>query len=164
MALPATCWGSGMGTPRAELTGLDVFAVGLSRAGRGPSLLKAFPTVNRSPLSRLKGNGRFFPTLGAGGRSFCPIVALTAPGLTPLHLTSLATFGFVLEPLVGEEKLLPGGEYELRSAVHTLQDPIPVLHKRTPPCSDRAPPARNYVVVLHRKASYVTTLSLLPDP
>ena len=41
-------------------------------------------------------------------------------------------FWFVPKTLVSEEKLLPGSENELRAAVHTLHDPIPVLHSRTP--------------------------------
>ena len=120
-------------TLHPEIARLEVFEVELGRGGRGSPLLKTLPTVNRPPLSWLKGNGCLFPTLSAGGCGFGPMVALPAHHLTPLHLTRLATFWLVLEPLVGEEKLLPGSENELRSAVHTLQDPIPVVHSRTPP-------------------------------
>jgi hypothetical protein len=63
---------------------LEVFEVELSRTGGGPPLLKTLPTVDRSPLSRLKGHGRLFPTLGAGGRGFGPMVALPAQCLIPL--------------------------------------------------------------------------------
>jgi len=124
--------GSTLHTLHPEFATLEVFEVELSRAGRGPPLLETLPTVNRPPLSWLKGNSRLFSTLSAGGCGFDPMVALPAQGLAPLHLTRLATFWFVLKSLVGEEKLLPRCENELRSAVHTLQDPIPVLHNRTP--------------------------------
>jgi len=106
--------------------------VELSRAGRDSPLLKALPTVDWPALGRLKRNGRFFPALGARRRRFDPVVGLPAHGLIPLRFTKPATFWFVLESLVGIEELFPGSENELRSAVHTLQDPIPVLHSRTP--------------------------------
>ena len=109
-----------------------VWEVELSRARGGPPRLKTLPAVDRSPLSRLKGHGRLFATLGAGGRGFDPMVALPGPRLTPLQLTRLATLGFIPESLVGEEKLLTGSENELRAAVHTLHNPIPVLHSGTP--------------------------------
>jgi hypothetical protein len=71
-------------TPHPEFARLEVFEVELSRAGGGPPLLKTLPTVDRSPLSRLKGHGRLFPTLGACGSGFDPMVALPAQCLTPL--------------------------------------------------------------------------------
>ena len=39
-----------------------------------------------------------------------------------------APLGLVLEALVGEEHLLTGGEYELRSALRALQDLVVVFH------------------------------------
>src|SRR5208337_1527101 len=132
MAFLATCSGSQIGHTHLKFARLEVFEVELSRAGGGPSLLKTLPTEDRSPLSRLKGHGGLFPALGAGGCGFGPIVPLPALYLTPLQLTRLATFWFVLKTLISEENLFPGSENELRPAVHSLQDPIPVLHSRTP--------------------------------
>jgi hypothetical protein len=90
------------------------------------------------------------------------MVALPAHSLTPLHLTRLATFWLVLKSLVGEEKLLPCCENELRSAVHTLQDPVPVLHSRTP-LPEQGPTPISCEVVEHREACVVPTLVLLLD-
>ena len=73
-----------MDTPHPEFARLEVFEVELCRAGGGPPLLKTLPTVDRSPLSRLKGHGRLFPALVARGCGFDPMVALPAQGLTPL--------------------------------------------------------------------------------
>jgi len=109
-----------------------VFEVESSRAGRNPPLLKALAAVDWAPLSRLKGNSRFLPALGACGGRLDSMVVLPAHGLAPFCLASPTTFGFVLEPLVGIEELLPGGENELRTAVHTLESPVPVLHRCTP--------------------------------
>jgi len=111
---------------------LERSEVELSRAGRDSSLLKALPTVHWPALSRLKRNGRFFSALRARSRRFDPVVGLPVQGLIPLRFANPATLWFVLESLVGIEKLFPGSENELRSAVHTLQDSIPVLHRRTP--------------------------------
>ena len=104
----------------------------LCRAGRDSPLLKALSTVDWPALCRLKRNRRFFPALGARSRRFDPVVGLPALGLIPLRFTKPASFWLVLESLVGVEELFPGSENELRPAVHTLQDPIPVLHSRTP--------------------------------
>jgi hypothetical protein len=62
--------------------------------------------------------------------------------LAPFFFTITAAFGFVLKALIGEEELLAGGEYELRTAVHALPDPIPVLHSSTPPL-EQGPSAMN---------------------
>ena len=73
-----------MDTLHPEFPRLEAFEVELSRAGGGAPLLKTLPTVNRPPLSRLKGHGRLFPTLGACGRGLDPMVALPVQSLTPL--------------------------------------------------------------------------------
>ena len=57
---------------------------------------------------------------------------LPAPRLTPLRLTGLATFWFVLKSPVGKEELLAGSENKFRSAIDTLQHPVPVLHTPAP--------------------------------
>jgi hypothetical protein len=88
------------------------------------------------------------------------MVALPTEGLSALHLTGLATFWFVLKSLVGEEKLLPRSENELRSAVHTLQDPIPVLHSCAP-LPEQDPTPVSCEVVEHHEACVVPTLPLL---
>jgi hypothetical protein len=125
-------WPSSLRTRSLECARLAVFEGESSRARRNPPLLKALPAVDWAPLSRLKGNGRFLPALGARRCRLDPMVVLPAHGLTPFRLTGPTTFWFVLEPLVGVEELLTGGENELRTAVHTLQSPVPVLHRCTP--------------------------------
>jgi len=115
--------------------------VELSGTGGNPPLLKALSTIDWPTLSRLKRNGRLFTALGASGGGLHPVVGLTVWGLTPLRLASAAALGFVLEALVGVEELLPRGEDKLRPAVHTLQDPVPVLHRCTPPLEQG--PTRN---------------------
>jgi len=102
-------------------------------AGGNPPLLETLPAIHWPALGRLKGNGRLFTTLSAGGRGFHPVVGLAVQGLTPLRLARAAALGLILEALVGVKELLPGSEDKLRPAVHTLQDPVPVLHRRTPP-------------------------------
>ena len=101
--------------------------------GGNPPLLETLPAIHWPALSRLKWNSRFFATLSAGGRGFHPMVGLAVQGLTPLCLARAAALGFILEALVCVEELLPSSEDKLRPAVHTLQDPVPVLHRRTPP-------------------------------
>ena len=95
-------------------------------------MLKALTTVDWSALSRLKRNGRFFTTLSAGGGGFHAMMGLAVHGLTSLRLASAAAFWLILETLVSVEELLPSSEDKLRPAVHTLQDPVPVLHRCTP--------------------------------
>jgi hypothetical protein len=90
------------------------------------------------------------------------MVALPAQRLTALHLTGLATFGFVLESLVREEKLLPRRENELRSAVHALQDPILVLHRSTL-LPEQSPTRYGCELAEHREACLVPTLPPLLD-
>ena len=124
--------GCGADTQPPELAGLEVFEVELGRAGGGSTLLKALPTINRSPLSRFEGNGSFFSALSAGGCGLGAVVALPAQGLAPLYLARLAALGFVLKPPVGKEELLPGSKNEFCSAVDTLKDPIAVLHIGAP--------------------------------
>ena len=136
---------------------------GLSWAGGKPSLLEAFPTVDWPALSRLEGNGCFFPALRAGGCGFHTVNALSVRGLTSFRLTGPATFGFVLEALIGVEELFPCSENELCPAIHTLENPIPVLHRCTPR-SNRAPPAASTFVVAHREAGGDSTLWLLSNP
>jgi len=116
-----------------EYAGSEVLRVKLGGAGGNPPLLKALPTIDWPALRRLKRNGGFFATLGAGGGGFHAMVALAVSGLSPLGLAIPATLRFVLESLVGVEELLSGTENKLRAAVRTLQDPVPVLHRCTPP-------------------------------
>jgi hypothetical protein len=69
---------------------------------------------------------------------FHPDVAGTAQGDISLTLARLAAFWFVLKVLVGEKQLFPGGEDELRTAIHALQDPVRVFdhwtHAPSSPC------------------------------
>ena len=102
-------------------------------AGGNPPLLETLSAIHWPTLSRLEWNSRFLTTLSAGGRGFHPMVVLAVRGLTPLRLAGAAALGFILEALVRVEELFPGCEDKLRRAVHTLQDPVPVLHRCTPP-------------------------------
>ena len=107
--------------------------VKLCGARGNPPLLKALTTINWSALSRPERNGRFFTTLSASGGGFHPVMGLSLRGLTPLRLAGSAALRLILEALIRVKELLPGSEDELRPAVHTLQDPVPVLHRYTPP-------------------------------
>ena len=102
-------------------------------AGGNPPLLETLPAIHWPALRRLKRDGRFFATLSAGGRGFHPMMGLAVQGLTPLCFARAAALGFILEALICVEELLASSEDKLRRAVHTLQDPVPVLHRRTPP-------------------------------
>jgi hypothetical protein len=100
-------------------------------------LLKALPAIHRPPLSRLKGHGRFFPALGTRRSGFVAGRAGTMSLIfSSLTLAGPTSLGFVAEPLVGVEGLFPGGKYEFRTAICTLQNPVLVLH-----CCSRAPRA-----------------------
>jgi len=126
-------------------------------------LLKALPTIDWPALSRLKRNGRLFAALGASSGGLHPVVSLTVRGLTPLRLAISAALGFVLEALVGVEELLPRGEDKLRPAVHTLQAPVPVLHRCTPPL-EQGPTRNDVQKVRHCEACAVPLIALLLDP
>jgi hypothetical protein len=52
--------------------------------------------------------------------------------LTPFGLAGLAPLGFILETLVGKKQLFPCSENEVRAAINTLEDPIPVFHDSLP--------------------------------
>jgi len=151
------------GQPKRPQAAPASAGVVLSRAGGKPSLLKTFPAVNWPALSRFEGNGCFFPTLRAGSCGFHSVNDLPVRGLTSFRLTGPATFGFVLEALIGVEELFPCSENELCPAIHTLENPIPVLHRCTPR-SNRAPPAASTFVVAHREAGGDSTLWLLSNP
>ena len=107
--------------------------VGLCGAGRNAPLLKALTTIDWSALSRFKRYGRFFAALSASSGGFHSVMGLAVRRLTPLRLAGSAALRLILETLVGVKELLPGSEDELRPAVHTLQDPVPVLHRCAPP-------------------------------
>src|SRR5262249_54366027 len=77
----------------------------------------------RAALGGLEGNRSFPPALGAGSHGFA-FGEPSAPGTLTLGLTRFATLRFILEILVVKEVLLACGEYEIRSAVHTLEDSI----------------------------------------
>jgi hypothetical protein len=69
---------------------------------------------------------------------FHPDVAGTPQGGISFALARLAAFRFVLKVLVGEKQLFPGGEDELRTAIHAVQDPVRVFdhwtHAPSSPC------------------------------
>lgn len=109
--------------------------MGLSRRACGATLLEALPTVDRTTLSGLEGYRRLLAALRANGGGFDPLVTLAAQHLASFGLAGFAPLRFVLETLIGEEKLLARGEYKLCPAIDTLEDLIPVLHAQHP-CSN----------------------------
>ena len=110
-SLPTVQVGIRTGLPRAD-------------AARFPAQ-EAFPAVDRSALSRFKGDCGFTPALRARGHGFALGEAATTPGGTlALSLTGLATLGFVLKILVVEEVLFSRCKDEICSAIDALEDAV----------------------------------------
>src|SRR5215472_14838668 len=93
------------------------------RRGSSFPVQEAFPAEDGTPLCGLEGNRGFPPALRAGGHGFR---FGKAPGIRTLALVfaNLAALGFVLEVLVVEEVLFSRCKYEIRSAIHALQDAV----------------------------------------
>ena len=91
--------------------------------GCGLAAQKAFAAVNRPALRGLEGDGGLPAALRAGGHGF-RLGKPRACRALALQLAILAAFGLVLEVLVVEEVLFSRCEYEIRSAVHALEDAI----------------------------------------
>jgi hypothetical protein len=83
--------------------------------------LEAFPAIDWSPLSRLKGHRRILATLRTRSSGFGTLLALTAQHLTPLGFTGLTALGFISETLVGKEQLFPCRKYKLSAAIDAFQ-------------------------------------------
>src|ERR1700736_3873454 len=91
-----------------------------ARAGSAsPLCLEALTAEHGAALGRLEGNGRLDAALRAAGTRLrarqagrCRTAARARSGANPgtLRLAGLAAFGVVLELLVKEEELFPGGE------------------------------------------------------
>ncbi len=88
------------------------------------------------------------------------MVVLPTHHLAPFRFAILAPLGLILEALVCEEELLPGSENEIRTAVHTLQNPVPVLHRRTPPL-EQGPTHYAHSTSRHREASVILAFRCL---
>jgi hypothetical protein len=109
--------------------------MGLSR-GDAALLREAFAAEDRTPLRGPERHGRLLPTLRADGASLDAIKVMSiAHGLGgsgenghPLRLAVLAALGFVLEILVAEENLFPGGKDEVVSAIDAAQHLILKFH------------------------------------
>ena len=95
--------------------------------GRGSghfSLLKALPAKHWASLRRLERYSGFTLASGTDGLGFNSLVVAAilrqSQSLGPFALAVFATFRFVLELLIVEEKLFTSGENEVGAAVHTL--------------------------------------------
>src|SRR6516164_5766703 len=99
-----------------------------SGSSRCPALLEALAAVNRPTLGQLKGNGGLFSALRANRRGHLSGVTVAARRLVSFSLAVLAPFGLVLEALVGIEELLTCGEHKVRTTLHALEYPVPILH------------------------------------
>jgi hypothetical protein len=102
--------------------GLSLIVPGSRRGGSFP-VQEAFPAKDRTPLGGLEGNRGFPPALRTGSHGFR---FGKAPGRRTLALVlaDLAALGLVLEILVVEEMLFSRRKYEIRSAIHALQDAV----------------------------------------
>src|SRR5262245_14141781 len=96
--------------------------------------LEAFLAEHGAPLRWFEGHRCFLPTGRTGGDGLYPFARGSGAGGPggALALTRLAPLRLVLEVLVGEELLLAGRPDELRTAVHTPEDPVLELHRSLP--------------------------------
>jgi len=104
----------------------------LRRSGGSPFLLEALAAEYRPALGGLKRHCGLFAALRAIGTGFHFRISTRSGDpqrRCPLPLAGLAAFGLVLELFVVEEELFPGCEYELGTAVYTLQDLVLEFHK-----------------------------------
>ena len=98
-----------------------------------PSLLEALPAKHRAPLGRPERNRSFLPALRTGGFRFRPHLPATA-AFGPLRFAAFTSLWFVLEALVREEHLFPGGKYKFGTALRALQHLVVEFHLPLPPC------------------------------
>src|SRR6516225_11469849 len=106
---------------------------GLGRP-HGASGLEALPAKDRPALSRPKRNGGLLAALRTGClgfRAHRPAAPATRR-FGAFGFAGLATLGFVLKALVGEEHLFAGGEDKLGATFRTLQDLVVEFHGRFP--------------------------------
>ena len=99
--------------------------------GHRPPLLETLAAIDWAPLRGLKRNRGFLPALRADGLGLDALNAAVRGRRTALRtrgFASLAPFGLVLEPLVGEKHLFAGGEDKLRPTVRALQDLVMIFH------------------------------------
>jgi hypothetical protein len=106
----------------------------LSGSHRSP-LLEALPAKYRPPLCWPEGNCRLFPalrTVRLRFRSYLRSTTTASATFSALGLASFASFGFVLETLVGEKHLFAARKYKLSATLRALQNPIVVFHEPLP--------------------------------
>ena len=99
--------------------------------------LETFATQHRTPLRRLKGDGRVLTASGTGGAGLHLLEIAAAPafvshGSSALGLAIFAALGLVLELLVVEEELFAGGEDEIITAIDAFQSLILEFHGASP--------------------------------
>lgn len=108
----------------------------LRRSGRRfLAALETFPAKHRSSLSRLEWDRCLFTAIRADGSSFnfrIVRVRRQSKRRRALALTGFATLGLILKLLVVEEKLFPGRENEILSAINALQNPVLEFHPSAP--------------------------------
>jgi hypothetical protein len=103
----------------------------------GAALLETLAAKDGTALRRPEGNGGLLAALGTGGLGLrahlrAAICAAVADTLGALGFATFATFGFVLEALVGKKHLFAGGENKLCATLGTLQDLIVEFHEPLP--------------------------------
>jgi len=103
-----------------------------SSTERRPFLVKAFAAQHWTPLRWPERNRGLLSAVRTVGFGLNPVVTVSgrrsAQGRDPLGLAGFATLGCVLELLVVEEQLLPGGEDKLRPAVNARQNLVLKFH------------------------------------
>ena len=110
-------------------------AAARSGRGGGPPRLKTFSAKHGAALRGTERHGGLFAAPRTGGLGLHLGVAVSLSGRrrstehgNPFGLARLAALGFVLELLVVEEKLLPGGENKIPPTINTLQHLVLKLH------------------------------------
>src|SRR5579863_7174204 len=114
-----------------------------SGGGGCPPRLETFPAEDGAALRGAERDGGFFSAARAGGLSLDLGVAVVlsqrwrnrAEHRDPFGLAGFATLGLVLELLVVEEKLFPGGEHKITPTIDTLQHLVLKFHLRMAPFS-----------------------------
>lgn len=101
-------------------------------AGGGAPFAEAFPAQDRSALGGTEGDRGFFAALRAHGLGFNFSVTRAlggdSKGGDSFRFAGFATFGFVAELFIVEEKLFPSGENEVAATVNALEHSVLEFH------------------------------------
>jgi len=145
-------------------------AVCRSSGRRGcPSRTEAFAAEDGAALGGTERHCSFFSAARTGGLSLNLGVAVALSGRgrcaeyrNPFGLAGFATLGLVLELLVVEEKLFPGGEHKITPTIDTLQHLVLKFHLRMAPFSPFLRAIRGERIAVDRRNRLSTSPLVLP--